>query len=299
MPELSGTLQRTAPTPVRRSMRQFPTRRLMTVGRGLLVGLALAAVLIPLAWLFLTSVKYPNQLFQDPPVIIPNKITFEHYRVLFANREFVNAAVNSLVVAGSATVISVILGAFAAYSLARLKLPWRLNGILAGWFLLTRMYPAISTAIPYFLLIKTLGLLDTRMALIITYTGFNLSFVVWQMIGYYQEVPADLENAALVDGAGTIQTFFKVTTPVTLPGLLSTAVFVFIMSWNEFLFAVILTSINTKTLPVSIAGFITDKNLAWSEMSAFSMLTIIPVVAFALATQRYLVRGLTMGAVKG
>ncbi|BAS28171.1 carbohydrate ABC transporter permease [Limnochorda pilosa] len=274
-------------------------RRVMATGRILLIGLALMAVLVPLAWLFVTSIKMPDELFQDPPVLIPSAVTFEHYRDLLTSPNFLQPALNSLIVATAATLASTLLGAMAAYSLARMRLPLRLNGILAGWFLITRMYPAISTAIPYFLLMKTFGLLDTRWALIITYTGFNLSFVVWQMLGYYQELPIDLENAAFVDGASTLQTFLRVTMPLTLPGLASTAVFAFIMSWNEFLFAVILTSVGTKTLPVSIAGFITDKNLAWAEMSAFSILTILPVVIFALATQRYLVRGLTMGAVKG
>lgn len=274
-------------------------RRFLNVGRAFLIGLALLWVLVPLAWLFVTSIKMPNELFQDPPVLIPSAVTFEHYRTLLSSPSFRQPAVNSLIIASVATITSTVLGAMAAYSLARWRLPWRLNGVLAGWFLLTRMYPAISTAIPYFLLMKTFGLLDTRWALIITYTGFNLSFVVWQMLGYYQELPIDLENAAFVDGAGTLQTFLRITMPLTLPGLASTAVFAFIMSWNEFLFAVILTSVGTKTLPVSIAGFITDKSLAWAEMSAFSMLTILPVIVFALATQRYLVRGMTMGAVKG
>jgi len=274
-------------------------RRFLSVGRAFLIGLALLWVLVPLAWLFVTSIKMPNELFQDPPVLIPSAVTFEHYRTLLSSPSFRQPAVNSLIIASVATITSTVLGAMAAYSLARWRLPWRLNGVLAGWFLLTRMYPAISTAIPYFLLMKTFGLLDTRWALIITYTGFNLSFVVWQMLGYYQELPIDLENAAFVDGAGTLQTFLRITMPLTLPGLASTAVFAFIMSWNEFLFAVILTSVGTKTLPVSIAGFITDKSLAWAEMSAFSMLTILPVIVFALATQRYLVRGMTMGAVKG
>lgn len=274
-------------------------RRFLSVGRAFLIGLALLWVLVPLAWLFVTSIKMPNELFQDPPVLIPSAVTFEHYRTLLSSPSFRQPAVNSLIIASVATITSTVLGAMAAYSLARWRLPWRLNGVLAGWFLLTRMYPAISTAIPYFLLMKTFGLLDTRWALIITYTGFNLSFVVWQMLGYYQELPIDLENAAFVDGAGTLQTFLRITMPLTLPGLASTAVFAFIMSWNEFLFAVILTSVGTKTLPVSIAGFITDKSLAWAEMSAFSMLTILPVIVFALATQRYLVRGMTVGAVKG
>lgn len=274
-------------------------RRFLSVGRAFLIGLALLWVLVPLAWLFVTSIKMPNELFQDPPVLIPSAVTFEHYRTLLSSPSFRQPAVNSLIIASVATITSTVLGAMAAYSLARWRLPWRLNGVLAGWFLLTRMYPAISTAIPYFLLMKTFGLLDTRWALIITYTGFNLSFVVWQMLGYYQELPIDLENAAFVDGAGTLQTFLRITMPLTLPGLASTAVFAFIVSWNEFLFAVILTSVGTKTLPVSIAGFITDKSLAWAEMSAFSMLTILPVIVFALATQRYLVRGMTVGAVKG
>jgi multiple sugar transport system permease protein len=186
----------------------------------------------------------------------------------------------------------------AAYSLARARLPFKLNGIIAFWMLLTRMYPAIATAIPYFVIIRDLQLLDTRWALIVTYTSFNLPFVVWLMIGFYEELPPELERAAMVDGCSAWQRFTKIVLPLSAPALVATAILSAILAWNEFLFAVMLTRIEAKTLPVVMSGFITDKGMQWDQMTALGVITIFPVLVFAIAVQRYLVRGLTLGAVK-
>jgi multiple sugar transport system permease protein len=164
--------------------------------------------------------------------------------------------------------------------------------------LLTRMYPAIATAIPYFLIIRELKLLDTRWALIITYTAFNLPFVIWLMIGFFEELPPELERAAMVDGCNAWQRFTRIVLPISGPALVATAILSAILAWNEFLFAVMLTRTEAKTLPVIMAGFITDKGMLWDQMTALGVITVLPVLIFAIAVQRYLVRGLTFGAVK-
>lgn len=279
--------------------RRTAARTVEQTALAIVLLMALLVVVIPLGWLVLTAVKYERDLFTSNPVIIPDELTWEHFRAVLSDQRYVKYIGNTVVVALSSTLLSTLFGALAAYSLTRLKLPLNLNNILAMWFLVTRMYPAIATALPYFLLMRTFGLLDTRLGLILTYTGFNLGLVIWLMLGFFREIPVELEQAAMVDGASTLQAFFRIVVPVSTPGLVTTAIFSFILAWNEFLFAVILTSENAKTLPVAISGFITDKGLAWGEMSALSLISALPVVVFALAVQRYLVRGLTFGAVKG
>ena len=167
------------------------------------------------------------------------------------------------------------------------------------WILVTRIFPPITTAIPYYVIIKNVNLADTYLALILTYVSYGLPFVIWLMLGFFQDLPADIEKAAIVDGCSMWQRFTRVVLPLALPGLAVTAIFAFIYSWNEFLYASMLTSFNAKTLPVVISGYISDKFLRWGEMSALGTMMLIPVIIFAAAAQKYLVRGLTFGAVKG
>ncbi len=266
--------------------------------RWSVIGLALLAVLVPFLWLVTTSFKLESDYLAYPPRLIPETWTLEGYRVLFQREQLGHYFLNSLVITLTSTALSVALGSMAAYSLARATLPFRLNGIIAFWMLLTRMYPAIATAIPYFLIIRDLNLLDTRWALIITHTSFNLPFVVWLMIGFYQELPRELERAAMVDGCNAWQRFTRIVLPISGPAIVATSILAAILSWNEFLFAVMLTRNEARTLPVVMGGFITDKGLLWNQMTALGVITVLPVMLFAIAVQRYLVRGLTLGAVK-
>ncbi len=276
--------------------------RYVDLGWGLLrwagIGLALTVVLVPFLWLVTTSFKLESDYLAYPPRFIPDRWSFEGYRILFQREQLGHFFINSLVVTLASTALSVTLGSMAAYSLSRAPLPFRLNGIIAFWMLLTRMYPAIAIAIPYFLIIRNLNLLDTRWALIITHTAFNLPFVIWLMIGFYQELPRELERAAMVDGCNVWQRFTKIVLPLSGPAIVATSILAAILSWNEFLFAVMLTRNEAKTLPVVMAGFITDKGLLWNQMTALGVITVLPVLIFAIAVQRYLVRGLTLGAVK-
>lgn len=259
----------------------------------------LFVMLVPFIWLLLTSFKRPIDFLSWPPVIVPDAWTFSNYKMMIAEPMILNNFANSMIIAVVSTFLAVLIGSAGAYSLLRIKLPYKLNNIILTWILITRMYPAIATAIPYFMLIQKLGLLDTRLSLIITYTSFNLPFVVWLMLGFFQGIPKSIEDAAIVDGCNFFQRFVRIIFPLSAPGIIATTILSFLLAWNEFLFAVILTSVKAKTIPVVIAGFITDKGLEWGEMSALGVTFVLPVIVLAWISQKYLVRGLTLGAVKG
>jgi len=262
--------------------------------------IAMVAAIAPVYWMLTISLKREVDQFANPPRWLFFPPTLEHYYDAFVTRSFVQYLVTSAVVAITSTSCALVIGTLAAYSLARFELPWRLDRKLSLWILSTRMFPAIVTAVPLFLMMRDLGLLDTRLSLIIVYTGFNLPFVIWMMRGFFAEVPRDLEEAAMVDGDSRLGALWHVVLPLVAPGLAATAVFCLIVSWNEFLFALVLTQTDeAMTLPVGIAGRVTQYEIKWGVMSAAGVVAIIPILAFAIAVQRYLVRGLSLGAVKG
>ncbi len=265
-----------------------------------LVGSAVAAALLPVYWMMTISLKSEVDQFAVPPKWFAFWPTLAHYRDAFVERSFGQYLVTSAVVAVLSTACALLLGTLAAYGLARFRLPRRLNTRVALWILSTRMFPPIVTAVPLFLLMNDLELLDTWAALVIVYTAFNLPFVVWMMRGFFQEIPRELEEAARVDGDTRLGALRRVILPLVAPGLAATAVFCLIISWNEFLFALTLTQTdNAMTLPVGIAGRVTQYEIEWGVMSAAGVVAMIPILVFALAVQRYLVRGLSLGAVKG
>jgi multiple sugar transport system permease protein len=298
---MTATLDRplTQPAPPRMARRRASTTAAgWILLRWVTIALALAVTVVPFFWLVTTSFKRQVDYLAYPPQVIPPAWTLDGYHVLFEQQDLGHFFANSVIITLTSTALAVFLGALAAYSLARARFPFRLNGILAFWMLLTRMYPAIATAIPYFLIMRDLHLLDTRPALIVTYTAFNLPFVIWLLIGFYEELPIELERAAMIDGCGVWQRFWQIVLPLSAPALVATAILSAVLAWNEFLFAVMLTRTNAKTLPVVMSGFITDKGTQWDQMTALGVITVLPVLVFALAVQRYLVRGLTLGAVK-
>jgi len=264
----------------------------------LLIVLVLIVVAFPVYWLITTSVKTGVETATFPPVYIPSQISWENYIAVFKG-ENLKFFVNSVIIAMSSTVLTTVMGAMAAYALAKTYLSFQIRRGLMLWILITRIFPPITTIIPYYVIIKGLGMSDTHIAVIVTYVSYGLPFVIWLMLGFFQDLPADIERAAIVDGCSMWQRFSQVVLPLTLPGLAVTAIFAFIYAWNEFLYASILTSFAAKTLPVMISTFISDQYLRWGEMSAMGSMMIIPVMIFAMLTQRYLVRGLTFGAVKG
>jgi multiple sugar transport system permease protein len=273
-------------------------RRRLHLGLDVLALLSMLALLAPFLWMVLTSFKHPVDFLSIPPHIFPQQWTLDNYRAVFHQQNIGQYFLNSVIVATCSTALAVLLGSASAYSLSRVRFPLGLNAILITWILLTRMYPAISTALPYFFLVKSVGLYDTPVALILTYTSFNLPFVIWLMLGYFDAIPQEIEAASIVDGCTFAQRFVRIALPLAGPGLVATTLFSLILAWNEFLFAVILTSFKAETIPVVIAGYITDKSLEWGQMSALGTMFVLPVILIAWASQRYLVRGLTLGAIK-
>lgn len=274
-------------------------RRTGNILLGLLVVTVLLLIAFPVYWLVTTSVKIPADTATAPPVIVPTRFTLDNYRSALATPGVAMAFGNSLLVATVSTVLTTFLGALAAYSLSKSYLSFRIRQALLVWILVTRIFPPVTTAIPYYVIVKRLQLGDTHAALILTYVAYGLPFVIWLMLGFFQDLPADIEKAAIVDGCSLWQRFRQVVLPLALPGLAVTSVFAFIYCWNELLYASILTSFNAKTIPVVVAGFISDQFLRWGDMTAIGTIMILPVLLFAAAAQRYLVRGLTFGAVKG
>jgi multiple sugar transport system permease protein len=262
--------------------------------------LALVVALAPVYWMLTISLKREVDQFAVPPKWFSFSPTLEHYADAFLGRSFGQYLVNSLIVAVGSTACALALGTLAAYSLARFSLPRKFDQKLALWILSTRMMPAIVTAVPLFLIMRELRLVNTRLSLVIVYTAFNLPFVVWMMRSFFAEVPRDLEEAAMVDGDSRLGAFRRVVLPMVTPGLAATAVFCLIVSWNEFLFSLVLTQTDdAMTLPVGIAGRVTQYGIKWGAMSAAAVVAMAPILAFALAVQKYLVRGLSLGAVKG
>lgn len=266
----------------------------------LLITAALLVTLAPAYWMITISFKREVDQFAVPPRWFSFTPTLEHYVDAFVVRSFGQYLFNSLFVAVCSTACALVVGTLAAYSLARFRLPRNLDRKLALWILSTRMFPAIVTVVPLFLIMRDLRLVNSRLSLIIVYTAFNLPFVVWMMRGFFAEVPRDLEEAAMVDGDSRLGALRRVVLPLVAPGLAATAVFCLIVSWNEFLFALVLTQTDeAMTLPVGIAGRVTQYGIKWGVMSAAAVVAMVPILAFAMSVQKYLVRGLSLGAVKG
>ena len=270
-------------------------RRLKSIALQFVLWIMVGTFVFPLIWLLLTSFKTRAEAFSIPPKLFFTP-TLDNYAKIFDNSSFLSYYLNSVQVGLLATLFCLILGLPAAYALARF--PKEKSEDVAFWILSTRMAPPIMVILPFYLAYKYLSLLDTTVGLVLIYTTFNLAFVVWMMRGYFQSVPVDLEDAARIDGASRLKALFTVTLPLSAPGIAASSIFTFIMSWNEFLFALILTGEKTKTAPVAITSFITFEGSRWGEVAAAGVLIVLPVLVFGLLIQKYLVQGLTMGSVK-
>lgn len=268
--------------------------------RAGLTGLALLPVLLwtlfPIYWIATASFKTELSLYAKPPQWLFSPI-LDNYRNVLTNIPFLQYLTNSLVVAVGTTVGSLVLGILAGYGFAR----FRFRGSEAVRFLVlvTRMVPRTVLVVPYFLMMQKLGLLDTYTGLVIAYVSFALPFSIWLLIGFFVDVPLEIEEAAMIDGCGPLGVLLRVVIPIVAPGLVVAAIFSFLVAWNEFLFALILSGVNAKTLPVVIAGFTTDIGPLYGEMSAAAVMVMLPNIVMTVALQRFLVRGLTLGAVKG
>lgn len=278
------------------------TRRRMIarwVKYALLIAAVMAAV-VPVYWMLTISLKTEVDQFASPPVWFRFAPTLAHYYDAFSTRSFGRYLITSAIVATLSTACAMVLGTMAAYGLSRFRLRGQLGRRLSLWILSTRMFPPIVTAVPLFLMMRDFRLINTISSLVIVYTALNLPFVVWMMRGFFKELPRELEEAAMVDGDSRLGALVRVILPLAAPGLAATAVFCLIVSWNEFLLALVLTQTDAAmTLPVGIAGRVTQYEIEWGVMSAAGVVAMVPILVFALAVQQYLVRGLSLGAVKG
>ena len=263
-------------------------------------------IFFPILWLFSASLSTQVELFSVPIHWIPQHITFQNYAdIIFPNqatssvpRTYAGALLNSIKIASSVTIICLVIGSLAAYALTRI--PFGFNKTIQLGVLATRMIPEVSLILPLFIIASSLQLIKKPIVLIITYRSFALPYAIWLMAAYFQTVPIELEDAARLDGCSRLGILFRVVLPISVPGLISTAMFVFLLAWDEFFFALIFTStLAAKTVPVAIAEFIGRYVVNVNGMMAGGILAAVPPVVIALIFQRYIVSGMTAGAVKG
>lgn len=253
--------------------------------------------LIPYIYVICCSFKPGAEVIAVPPKFFPEVFSVENFRGLFERMDAWQFLVNSLTAAVCSTVIALILGALAAYAIQRSGAKFSIALIVL--ILCLKMIPTSSIAVPIYELICDLGLYDTKIALIIVYAAVNMPFVMWTMLSFYEGIPTTLDEAAYVDGASSLQTFRKVILPICAPGLATAFIFTLFLAWNDFLLSLLLTSTNAKTFTVGLAGFLSAYNLDLGPMCAGAFLFSFPVMVISLAAQRYIVQGMTAGAVKG
>ncbi len=265
-----------------------------------LILIMLIWVLFPFYWAFLNSIKKPAETFQATWVPwLQFQPTLEHWVSELSIRETRNALRNSTIISVSAATVALVLGTLAAYALARFRFQRISNGSLTTWFLSQRVLPPVVVVIPFFLLMRQLKLLDSVWALVLLNATFTLPFPVIILSQMFRELPVELEEAAMVDGASRLQSFLRVALPLVLPGLVATWIICMAFSWNEFLFALSLTSNRALPMPVYIAGAEHTRGVQFWFVGVRVMLTMLPPTILALLAQRYIIRGLTLGAVKG
>jgi multiple sugar transport system permease protein len=250
--------------------------------------------LFPILWITLTAFKSGDEFLKSPPVWIPRNPSFYYFgRVIDSGG--LKALKNSLIIASAATLLSLLIGSLAAYGLARYKVG---GDNLPFYILSQRFLPPVAVIFPFLLVFKTLKWMDTLQALVVVYLTFNLPYAVWMMRGFFQEIPREIEESALVDGCGPFGAFWRIALPLAAPGMVATGVFCFIFAWFELFFAVSLTRNNAVPLSVHLPNFFGKYTVFWGEIGAMSVVAMLPMFLMSILVQRYLVRGLTMGAVK-
>jgi len=265
--------------------------------------------LFPYYWMFTTAFKVEEDYFADPPVWFPSPPSLKNFRVIFLKEvtsivgiggiavDIIPPLMNSIVIAVGSAAISVLMGTLAGFALSRFKFRGREN--IAFWIFTIRMLPPIAIIIPYFVIMKSYRLIDTRLGLVLTYLIFNLPLAVWLLMRYFEDIPTEIEDAALADGCSKLQAFRLVLLPLALPGIIATFLFCLIFSWNEYLFALILTRANSQTLPILLASFVAHKGVAWGPLAASGLIATFPILLFVVVFQKHLVRVMTMGMLKG
>jgi multiple sugar transport system permease protein len=276
------------------------TRRLKTGSVIEITLLCLFAVvmLFPVLWMLETALKEQRDIYTVPAKVFSFHVTLDHFRDVFKSGSPVVAGFrNSVIVATVSTLIATGLGVPAAYAYSRFPIKAKKDQLF--FILSTRFMPPVVVVIPIFLMYRDLNLIDSRTGLILIYAAFNLPFTIWMMKGFVDEVPGEYEDAAMLDGYSRPEAFWRVTLPLLVPGIAATAVFALIFSWNEFAFAVFLTtSDSSRTAPPAIAGLIGGSTIDWGLVAASAMVFAVPVLAFAFLVRKHLVAGVTLGAVR-
>jgi multiple sugar transport system permease protein len=271
-------------------------RRSLPIGKIVFLGLWLVFLLAPLYWLAITSIKPSNDYLAVPPVWFPAEPTLLHYTAALFSYRGLDGLINSLIISLSATVLSALFGTLMAYSLARFNTGGQ---HLSFWVLSQRFLPPVAIILPIFLIYRSFRLTDTHIGLILAYTVFTLPLTVWMMFAYFRQLPRSMEDAALVDGCSRWQAFWSVAVPLAVPGIIAAAIFAFIACWTEFFFALVLTSRYAFTLPTVFRAFLGFQGAQYGEASALAIVSLVPSIALGILVQRHLVRGLTLGAVRG
>ncbi|NHN34978.1 carbohydrate ABC transporter permease [Paenibacillus agricola] len=254
-------------------------------------------VLFPFLWTFLTSIKTDVEMFSVPPVFIPQPVTGEHYAAIISEGKFQSFMSNSLIVSIISTLISLVVGIPAAYGFAKYR--YKFSGLMFASVVAIRMFPPIILGVPFFLMMRQLGLINTHLGLIITYLPLELTLIIWILEGFFRQVPREIEEAAEIDGLGTFGKFVRIALPLSMPAVGVASIFSFLAAWNEFMFALTLTRTESaQTMPIGIAGYVTTFQTFWGKMSATGILYIIPVIIFTIIAQKGMIKGLTAGATK-
>jgi multiple sugar transport system permease protein len=273
-------------------------RRLGDVIAGIALWTVVVFACFPILWTFLVSLKPEEDIITATLQYIPKRVTFENYVAIWTRSNFPTLIVNSAVTTTMTVVICVVIGTLASYAVTRYRFAGRRPLML--FYLVVRMFPAVMIIIPLFILMRNIGLLDSRLGLALAYTTFLLPVFIWMMKGFFESVPAEVEEAARIDGASRVGAMVRVVLPLVVSGLVATAVFVAIGAWNEYLFALMLTSsTGSRTWPVGLQLMVGEFQLPWGSLAAGGIISIVPVIILFALVQRAMVRGLTAGAVKG
>lgn len=259
---------------------------------------ALLVMVFPLYWMVNTSLKPTPEVFQSPPTFYSARWSFAAYEEVFRTRPMARYVLNSVIVSAGATVLSVVLAAFAAYGFTRFHI--RGANVFLIFLLFTKMLPETLLIVPYFQAMSSLGLVNTYLALILAYSSFALPFSVWMLIGFFRSIPREIDEAAIVDGATRLQSFWRVILPLARPGLAAVALFTFIIAWNSYVWALVLTtSPDMFVLSVGITNLVGEYRVQWNELMAASVIGALPVMVLYAFLNRHLVSAITAGAVKG
>ncbi len=262
-----------------------------------IVALLVTATLFPMYWLVISSLTPEVDLFREPS-LVPTRLVLDHYRAILGDQRFIRSIGNSLIVAGGTTLVAVPIGAMVAYALARLR--FRGRRTLLALVLAVSMFPQVALVAPLFMLLRALHLVNTYPGLILPYLTFAMPLAVWLLVSYFRQIPPDIEEAAMLDGASRLRTLVEIVAPLAVPGLVTTAILTFLYCWNEFLFALSFTlGPERYTVPVAIALFRSQYQVPWGQILAAAIAATLPAVVVVLIFQRRLVQGITAGAVKG